>query len=98
PDIPAAVSAGVQAHRDRTPRPLIQPRERESRLVNTVDAVKQVLLRSGAAWVLWLLAACLVITIAIIVERCLFYRARNCDLRALARRLGTCLAERNVAA
>jgi len=65
--------------------------------VNTVEAIKQVLLRSGAAWVLWLLAGCLVISVAIIVERCLFYRARDCDLRALTRRLGTRLAERNVA-
>ena len=65
--------------------------------MNTVDAIKQVLLRSGAAWVLWLLGGCLVISVAIIVERCLFYRARDCDLRALARNLGTRLAERNVA-
>jgi biopolymer transport protein ExbB len=65
--------------------------------VNTVDAIKQVLLRSGAAWVLWLLGGCLIVSMAIIVERCLFYRARDCDLRALARRVGTCLAERNVA-
>ena len=66
--------------------------------MNTVDAVKQLLLRSGAAWVLWLLGACLVITVAIIVERCLFYRSRDGDLRAPAQRLGACLAERNVAA
>jgi len=66
--------------------------------VNTVDAVKQALLRWGAAWVLWLLGACLVITVAIIVERWLFYRARDCDLRALARRLGACLAERDIGA
>ena len=64
--------------------------------MNTVDAIKQLLLRSGAAWVLWLLGGCLVISVAIIVERFLFYRARDCDLRALARKLGTCLAERDV--
>lgn len=65
--------------------------------MNTVDAIKQLLLRSGASWVLWLLGACLVTTLGIIVERALFYRARDCDLRPLARRLGTCLAERNIA-
>ncbi len=63
--------------------------------MNTVDAVKQVLLRSGVSWVLWLLGASLVTTIAIIVERWLFYRTRECDLNALARRLGTHLDGRD---
>jgi biopolymer transport protein ExbB len=63
--------------------------------VNTVDAVKHVLLRSGTSWVVWLLGASLVITIVIVVERWLFYRTRECDLNALARRLGTHLAGRD---
>lgn len=67
------------------------------RTLNTVDPIKQVLLRSGASWVLWLLGASLVITVAIILERCLFYRTRDCDLRVLAKRLGARLTECDVA-
>jgi biopolymer transport protein ExbB len=63
--------------------------------VNSVDAIKQVLLRSGASWVLWLLGVALVAAVAVIVERLLFYRTRDCDLRALARRLGAHLAGRD---
>ena len=58
----------------------------------TTDTVKQVLLRSGASWVLWFLGALLLVSVAIIVERWLFYRARDCDLKVLARRLADHLA------
>jgi len=60
--------------------------------MSTIDAVKQILLRSGASWVLWLLGALSLLSIAIIVERWLFYRARTCDLQATARQLGARLA------
>ena len=60
--------------------------------MNTIDAVKQLLLRSGASWVLWFLAALSLASIAIIVERWLSYRAKDCDLRALARQVGAHLA------
>ena len=63
--------------------------------MNTVDAVKQVLLRWGASWVLWLLGASLIVTVVITVERWLFYRTREEDLPALARRLGAHLAGRD---
>jgi len=63
--------------------------------VNTVDVIKQVLLRSGASWVLWLLGASLVATIVITVERWLFYRTRDGDLQGLALKLGAHLAGRN---
>jgi biopolymer transport protein ExbB len=55
--------------------------------VNTVDIVKQVLLRSGTAWVLWLLALLSVTSLAIVVERWLFFRSRDADIRDLARAL-----------
>jgi len=60
--------------------------------VNTIDAVKQTLLRSGASWVLWFLGALSLVSVAIIVERWLFYRQRRCDVAGMARRLGTHLA------
>jgi biopolymer transport protein ExbB len=64
-------------------------------MTNPVPLLKQLLLQSGAAWVLWLLGALSVTSLAVIVERALFYRARDCDPRALARRLSTALAGRD---
>ncbi len=55
--------------------------------MNTVDAIKQILLQSGAAWVLWFLAGLSVLSVAIIVERAFYYRAMGGDLRAMAERL-----------
>jgi biopolymer transport protein ExbB len=55
--------------------------------MNTLDAVKNVLLRSGAAWVLWFLGALSAISLLLTVERWLFLRARGGDLAALARAL-----------
>jgi biopolymer transport protein ExbB len=63
--------------------------------VTSVDVVKQVLLRSGTAWVLWLLGVSLLLTLAIVFERVLFFRKRDCDLGALARRLASHLAGRD---
>ncbi|MGD0835228.1 MAG: MotA/TolQ/ExbB proton channel family protein [Polyangia bacterium] len=60
--------------------------------MSTIDAAKQIMLRSGASWVLWFLGALSLISIGIIFERWLFYRARTCDLDATARRLGSRLA------
>lgn len=62
----------------------------------TIEVVKQALLRSGATWVLGLLGALSLLSMAIIVERWLFYRQRGCDLPKLARRLGASLAARDV--
>jgi biopolymer transport protein ExbB len=63
--------------------------------LTTVDAVKQVLLQSGVSWVLWFLGALSLVSVAIIVERWLFYRAREGDPQALARSLATSLADRD---
>ena len=60
--------------------------------MNTIDAVKQMLLQSGASWVLWFLGALSLVSVAIIVERWLFYRSRDADLRDIARRLDAHLA------
>jgi biopolymer transport protein ExbB len=60
--------------------------------VNTIDAVKEILLQSGASWVLWLLGALSLISITIMVERWLFYRSRAGNLEELAQKLDTRLA------
>lgn len=60
--------------------------------MTTIDAIKQVMIRSGATWVLWLLMALSVVSVAIMVERWLFYRACDLDLRGLAERLDRWLA------
>jgi len=52
--------------------------------MNAVEAVKQVLISSGAAWVLWFLAALSVASFAIALERWLFYRTREGSVAALA--------------
>ena len=66
--------------------------------MNSVNAVKQLLLQSGAGWVLWFLAGLSVITLAICVERWFFYLARHCDVQVLARSVGDQLAARDFAA
>jgi len=55
--------------------------------MNTVDAIKQILLESGAAWVLWFLGALSLLSVATIVERALYFRALGGDLQAMAERL-----------
>ena len=66
--------------------------------MNPVNTIKQVLLQSGASWILWFLGFLSLVSLAIIVERWLFYRARECDLPALARTLGAHLARRDFGA
>lgn len=60
--------------------------------MTTIDAVKQILLQSGASWVLWFLGLLSLVSVAIILERWFFYRLRGGDLEALARRLDVHLA------
>ena len=55
--------------------------------MNAVEAVKQILIGSGAAWVLWFLAALSVASLAIALERWLFYRTRDGSVAALTRGL-----------
>jgi len=65
--------------------------------VRTIDLVQRILLRSGTSWVLWALGALSVASIAVIVERWLFLRSRDCDPRALTGRLRAHLAQRDFA-
>jgi biopolymer transport protein ExbB len=64
--------------------------------MRTSETVKHLFLISGNDWVLWLLGALSVISLAVIVERWLFYRTRDADLVALSRVLDRHLAEGNV--
>ncbi len=52
--------------------------------MNTIDAVKQILLQSGASWVLWLLGALSLVSVGIIIERWFYYRSRGANVQPLA--------------
>jgi biopolymer transport protein ExbB len=52
--------------------------------MNTVETLKNVLVQSGAAWVMWLLGMLSLVSVSIIVERALFFRRLGADVRALA--------------
>ncbi|WP_373049124.1 MotA/TolQ/ExbB proton channel family protein [Vulgatibacter sp.] len=54
--------------------------------------LKNLLVASGTAWVLWLLVALSVGSVGVIVERALVFRARSADLRALTGALDAALA------
>ncbi|MGZ3460529.1 MAG: MotA/TolQ/ExbB proton channel family protein [Archangium sp.] len=60
--------------------------------MNAVEAMKHVLLQSGASWVLWFLGALSVVCVLLTVERALFYRSVKGDLRQLAEALDAHLA------
>jgi biopolymer transport protein ExbB len=64
--------------------------------MNAVEAVKQVLIGSGASWVLWLLAVLSVASLAIALERWLFYRTREGSVAALAQDVGRRLARGDI--
>jgi biopolymer transport protein ExbB len=55
--------------------------------MNLVEVLKQFFLGSGAAWVLWFLLALAFVSVAIAVERALFFRGRAGDLAALGQAL-----------
>jgi biopolymer transport protein ExbB len=56
------------------------------------DALQQILLHAGAGWVLYLLAALSVASVAVTIDRALALRRRRGDLRALAAALAAHLA------
>jgi biopolymer transport protein ExbB len=61
--------------------------------METVTAIKDVLLQLGTAWVLWLLGVLSVANVVILVERWLSYRSQATDVPALARQLARWLAK-----
>lgn len=66
--------------------------------MHTVVAVKNLLVQSGASWVLWLLFALSAGSIAIAIERWLYFRSKDDDVRALAAELDAHLSSGAVAA
>ena len=52
--------------------------------------------QAGAEWVLWLLVALSVLSIAMMIERAVFYARRRADIRRLTDDLGRCLDQRDV--
>ncbi len=55
--------------------------------MNAVEGVKVLLISSGAGWVIWLLGALSVSTLAVALERWVFFRGQSCQPADLARRL-----------
>jgi biopolymer transport protein ExbB len=55
--------------------------------MNTIESVKQLLLVSGAGWILWLLGALSLSSLVLAVERWFYLRRRGGDLERLARAL-----------
>lgn len=55
--------------------------------MNTVETIKELFVHSGASWVLWLLFALSAGSLAVALERWLFFRSKDDDVRALAAEL-----------
>jgi len=51
--------------------------------MNTVETLKEFFIASGAGWVLWLLLALSVGSVAIAIERWVFFRTKSDDLRGM---------------
>ena len=62
-----------------------------------VDHAKRLMTNFGAAWVMWLLLALSVVSVAIMLERGWFYYSLRDDLTALARSLGDYLRRGEIA-
>jgi biopolymer transport protein ExbB len=61
--------------------------KRKGNTMNSIESVKQILLASGAGWVLWLLGGLSVSSVALALERWLYLNKRTGNLEALAREL-----------
>ena len=60
--------------------------------MHTVEVIKNLFLQFGAGWVLWLLFALSAGSVAVAIERWLFFRSKRDDVRALAAELDAHLA------
>jgi biopolymer transport protein ExbB len=64
--------------------------------MNLIEALKSLFVDSGATWVLWLLLALSAVSIAIVIERVLFFRGRDAGLAKLAHAIELRLEARDV--
>lgn len=55
--------------------------------MTTVEAIKNLFVQFGASWVLWLLFALSAGSVAVVIERFIFFRSKDDDVRALAAEL-----------
>jgi biopolymer transport protein ExbB len=60
--------------------------------MHTVEVIKNLFVQFGAGWVLWLLFALSAGSVAVTIERWLFFRSKQDDVRALAAELDAHLA------
>ena len=65
--------------------------------MNAVETIKELFVHSGASWVLWVLFALSAGSLAIVLERWLFFRSKDDDVRALAAELDAHLSNGSVA-
>jgi biopolymer transport protein ExbB len=66
--------------------------------MNTVETIKDLFIQFGASWVLWLLFALSAGSFGIVLERWLFFRTKDDDVRALAAELDAHLSSGSTAA
>lgn len=64
--------------------------------MTTVETIKHLFVQAGASWVLWLLFALSAGSLAIALERWLFFRSKDDDVRALAAELDAHLSNGSV--
>lgn len=62
--------------------------------MDIIEPIKEILIRFGTSWILWLLGGLTLIAVFIVFERLLLYRAASGDLESLARSLDEQLAAR----
>jgi biopolymer transport protein ExbB len=66
--------------------------------MTTVETIKDLFIHLGASWVLWLLFALSAGSLAIVLERWLFFRSKDADVRGLAAELDAHLSNGSVSA
>ncbi|HYD47000.1 MAG TPA: MotA/TolQ/ExbB proton channel family protein [Terriglobales bacterium] len=66
--------------------------------MDTVEVIKDLLVRFGAGWVLWLLFLLSAISVAIAIERAMYFRRKGADIRQLAQTLDRLLPSASLAA
>src|SRR5262245_44107637 len=64
--------------------------------MNLVESLKTFFLSAGAAWVLWFLLALAAASVAVAIERAVFYRQRGTNLGEISRELESRLSDRDV--